>query len=133
MTELLDEMTPQPKKQLHFSWPVILIWILLFFIGYFLRVMHWPFGNLIKITGAGGFMAYSLSILILVKPRSLVVRICNLISLAWIIFLFWGLFFNNGYPLNFYGLNLQIIVFVILAVLHLAILFIVKKTRQPKN
>ncbi|MNJ84561.1 hypothetical protein D3C87_20180 [compost metagenome] len=130
MEELLDQATTPKKKTLQFRWETILIWGLLFFIGYLFKFMHWPFANIFKLIGAGGFMAYSLSCLLLVNKRTFSLVVCNVLSLFWILIIIWGAFFNDGYPLNFAGLGAQVILLGILFVLHFGILLIIKKVRK---
>lgn len=133
MDELLDNITPKSMKLLRFVWWVALLWGILFAIGYVFRLMHWPLGNILKIVSAGGFMAYSLSFLVLSKPLSIAVKICSGISALWVGYIFWGEYFNNGYPLNLSGIMAQGVVFAILFVLHFGILLLVKRARQKKH
>lgn len=129
MDELLDEnLTPQ-KSMLHFHWWVILIWVIIFAIGYVFRIMHWPWNSILRVLGAGGFMAYSFSFLLLLPQKNTSIMVLNSISLLWIVFLFWGNFFNGGYPLNGQGLIVQGIAFVLLFLIHFISLYFIKKSR----
>ncbi len=133
MEELLDEINTREKKTLLFRTEIIIIWFLIFVIGYLFQVMHWPFTGLLKTIGAGGFMAYSFSLWVLTKQRTTLLRICNMLSLIWIVIIFWGFFFNNGYPFNAAGLGLQVIVFGILLILNFSILLIIKMVRKKSK
>lgn len=133
MEELLDEITPRPKSKLRFHWWVLLIWFAVFAIGYAFRFMHWPGSSILRVTGAGGFMAYSLSLFLLIKPKNSLLIFANSVSLFWIVLLFWGVFFNHGYPLNKLGLAAQGIILFLLFVIHYGIFFLVKAKRSRKK
>ncbi|WP_300662668.1 hypothetical protein [Fluviicola sp.] len=130
MEELLDEINTDEKKTLLFRPEIAFIWFSIFAIGYLFKVMHWPFTGLLRIIGAGGFMAYAFSLWILTKQKTILLLICNTLSLFWIVIILWGFFFNDGYPFNYAGLTLQGITFGILLVLHFALLLIIKKRRS---
>lgn len=119
MEEILDQSTVYKTKTLRFRFEIIAVWLLIFAIGYFFKIMHWPFSGILRIIGFGGFMAYAVSLLILVKQKTTPLIICNIISFLWVVILLWGVFFNDGYPFNAGGVALQGIVFVILSVLHI--------------
>ncbi|WP_343748702.1 hypothetical protein [Fluviicola sp.] len=133
MNDLLDEMSPKPAKPIRFLWWVALIWGVFFAIGYLFRHMHWPYGNTLKIISAGGFIAYAFSCFLLTKPRRIAVIACTLAGAVWISYVLWGVFFNDGHPVNFVGLMLQLISFAIFFLLDFGILFLVKKTRQKRH
>lgn len=133
MEELLDEITPSPKSELRFHWWVLLIWFGVFAIGYAFRFMHWPGSAALRVTGAGGFMAYSLALFFLIKPKNSLLIFANSVSLFWIVLLFWGVFFNHGYPFNENGLIAQGITLAILFVIHYGIFFLVKASRSRKK
>ena len=133
MQDLLDEKPMTTQKVIQFRIWVILIWIAVFVIGYLFRIMHWPGNSLLRVIGAGGFMAYSLSFLILVSQRSSLIIVLNCLSLLWIIVLLWGMFFNDGYPFNEQGLIAQGIAFTFLFLVHFVILYFMKKNREAKK
>lgn len=130
MNELLDENIASQKDRLHFRWWVLLIWITIFLIGYVFRVMHWPGNSLFRVIGAGGFMAYSLSFLLLLPQKSSLIIVLNCLSLLWVIFILWGAFFNGGYPFNQQGLIVQVIVYAVLFLIHFISLYFIKKARK---
>nr|WP_294860385.1 hypothetical protein [uncultured Fluviicola sp.] len=130
MNDLLDENMTSQKSTLRFYWWVAFIWVFFFAIGYLFRIMHWPFASILRIVGAGGFMAYSLSFLILTNPRTISIIISNAISLFWILLLIRGVFFNRGYPFNEQGVAAQVIAFAILFLIHWGILYLIKKRRS---
>jgi hypothetical protein len=128
--DLLDEIPSKSKKSIQFKIWVILIWGSIFMIGYLFKIMHWPFNSILRVIGAGGFMAYSLSFLILVKSRSMPIIICNSIGLLWILILVWGFLFNGGYPFNLQGITAQLIAFLVLFIVHIISLYFIKKNRE---
>jgi hypothetical protein len=133
MQELLDEnMTPK-KSTLQFHWWILLIYFFFFLIGNGFRIMHWPFAAILMIIGAGGFMAYSLTSLILINRKAPLIIISNLISFSWMLFMAWAIVFNHGHPLNEIALLIQLTVFAILFVLHFGILFLIKRYRKKKQ
>lgn len=132
MEELLDEITTDEKKGLLFRPEIVSVWFSIFAIGFLFKVMHWPFNGLLVTIGAGGFMAYAFSLWVLTKQRTILLRICNILSIFWIVIILRGFLFNNGYPFNAAGLALQVIAFGILLILHFAILLVIKKVRRNK-
>lgn len=133
MQDLLDEKPMTTQKVIQFRIWVILIWIVVFVIGYLFRIMHWPGNSLLRVIGAGGFMAYSLSFLILLPQRSSLIIVLNCLSLLWVIVLIWGMFFNDGYPFNEQGLIAQGIAFAFLFLVHFVSLYFIKKNRETKK
>lgn len=129
MNDLLDEQPIIVKDTIQFRWWVIAIWFAVFAIGYGFRAMHWPFNSVLRIIGAGGFMAYSLSFLILLKPRTAPIIVSGCLSILWIGIVIWGVFFNGGYPFNLPGAGIQGLTFGFLFLLHLVSLYYMKKGR----
>ena len=129
MNDLLDEQPISAKDTIHFRLWVILIWAAIFAIGYLFRMMHWPFSSTLRIIGAGGFMAYSLSFLILAKPKTAPIIVSGCLSILWILIVFWGVFFNEGYPFNAPGAGIQGLTFGFLFILHLVSLYFMNKNR----
>lgn len=129
MNDLLDEQPIIKKDTIHFRVWVILIWLFIFAIGYLFRMMHWPFNSVLRIIGAGGFMAYSLSFLILAKPKNALIIVSGCLSILWIGVVIWGIFFNGGYPFNAPGAGIQGLTFGFLFILHLVSLYFMKKGR----
>ncbi len=129
MNDLLDEQPIIVKDSIHFRLWVIGIWLLIFAIGYLFRMMHWPGNSILRIIGAGGFMAYALSFLILVKPPTALIIISGCLSFLWIFIVIWGIFFNGGYPFNAAGAGIQGLTFGFLFLLHLVSLYFMKKNR----
>ncbi|WP_341904425.1 hypothetical protein [Fluviicola taffensis] len=130
MQDLLDEQSVPTQKTLRFRLWVILIWSFIFLIGYAFRIMHWPFSSILRVLGAGGFMAYSFSFLILTNPRTILTIVFNAISLFWTLLVIWGVFFNGGYPFNKDGATAQGIVFSILFLIHWGVLYLIKRVRS---
>lgn len=130
MQDLLDENITDQKNTLRFHWWVTFIWFFFFVIGSGFRIMHWPFAAILIILGAGGFMAYSLSSLILANRKTPLIIICNLIGGSWILFIVWSIIFNNGHPLNEMGLLVQLAAFAILFLIHWGVLYLIKKGRS---
>lgn len=130
MQDLLDEQPNITQKTLRFRVWVILIWIAVFVIGYAFRMMHWPGNSILRVIGAGGFMAYSLSFLLLLPQKSSLIIILNCLSLLWVIFILWGAFFNGGYPFNKQGLIAQGIAYAVLFLIHFVSLYFMKKNRS---
>jgi hypothetical protein len=128
--DLLDEQLTSPRKTLQFKLWVILLWAAFFAIGYLFRFMHWPFNGVLRVIGAGGFMAYSFSFFLLSKERSTIVITCVGLSLLWGLTVVWGVFFNHGYPFNLSGLAAQAVVFAVLFVLHFLSLYLIKRNRK---
>ncbi|AEA45877.1 hypothetical protein [Fluviicola taffensis] len=133
MEDLLDQIPSKSNNTIQFRWWVILIWVSVFMTGYFFKFMHWPGNSIVRVIGTGGFMAYSLSFLILAKPRTTPIIVCNSISLLWTLILIWGALFNGGYPFNLQGITIQGILFVICFLIHLGVLYLMKKVRAKKN
>ncbi|WP_343632553.1 hypothetical protein [Fluviicola sp.] len=129
MNDLLDEQPIIVKDTIRFQWWVILIWLAVFAIGYLFRMMHWPFHGIIRIIGSGGFMAYSLSFLILAKPRTAGIIVSNCLSLLWVLIVIWGIFFNGGYPFNAGGAGALGLAFGFLFTVHIVSLYFMKKNR----
>lgn len=129
MNDLLDEHEIRIKDTIHFRLWVIAIWFTVFAIGYTFRAMHWPGNSILRIIGAGGFMAYSLSCLILVKPKTAPIIVSGCLSILWIGIIIWGVFFNGGYPFNAPGAGIQGLTFGFLFILHLVSLYFMKKNR----
>ncbi len=129
MNDLLDEQPIPIEKTIQFRLWVIGLWTFIFAIGYLFRVMHWPFNSVLRIIGAGGFMAYSLSFLIHAKPKPALIIFSGCLSILWIGIVIWGVFFNGGYPFNLQGAGIQGLTFGFLFILHLVSLYFMKKTR----
>lgn len=129
MNDLLDEQPIVVKDTIHFRWWVILIWIAVFATGYLFRMMHWPLSGVIRIIGSGGFMAYSFSFLILVKPRNASIIVCSCVGFLWLLILAWGVLFNGGYPFNIQGVMAQGLAFGFLFAVHIVSLYFMKKNR----
>ena len=130
MQDLLDQNMTTRKDVLRFHWWVAFIWFFFFLIGNGFRIMHWPFAAILIILGAGGFMAYSLSSLILTNRKTPLIIIGNLIGFSWILFIVWSIIFNHGHPLNATGLLVQLVAFAILFLIHWGILYLIKKGRS---
>ncbi len=129
MNDLLDEQPIIVKDTIKLRLWVLAIWFAVFAIGYAFRAMHWPFNSVLRIIGAGGFMAYSLSFLILAKPRNAAIIVSGCLSILWILIVIWGIFFNGGYPFNAPGAGIQGLTFGFLFLLHLVSLYYMKKNR----
>jgi len=132
MQDLLDDMDSTKKQVLRFRWWVLFIYFFIFFIGNGFRIMHWPFSIMLMIIGAGGFMAYSLSFLILIRRKTPFIIISNLLSFSWLLFIAWAIIFNYGHPLNEIGLLVQLATFSILFVIHFFTLLPLKRSRKKK-
>lgn len=129
MQDLLDENITDQKNTLQFHSWVLLIWGSVFVIGYLFWFMHWPWNSILRMIGAGGFITYSLSFLILIKQRTIPIIISNGIGLLWILIILWGEFFNDGYPFNGQGLIVQAVILAISFLIHWAVLLPIKKGR----
>lgn len=133
MNDLLDEQPISRENTIRFRLWVILIWAFIFAIGHLFKIMHWPGNSVFRVIGAAGFIAYSLSFLILIPQKNNLIIVLNSISLLWIIILIWGVLFNDGYPFNAQGITAQAIAFAILFLIHFGILFVMKKARSKNN
>ncbi len=90
-----------------------IIWATILLIGIIFRIIDWPGYNTLQIIGASGLIAYNLSGFIRLKGKNMLNNIMSLLSIVWIIYIISGIFFNDGHPLNFYGLIMHFTIFII--------------------
>ncbi len=129
MNDLLDSSL-EDSKQFRFKLWIPLIWLGVFSVGYLFKILHWPFSSMIRIIGFAGFAAYNFNAVFLLKAKHIVNNVFIGLSVLWIILLFWGAFFNGGYPFNFEGLFYQAVALVLLGIIYLLINLIVYRKRK---
>ncbi len=111
MTEILDDNLIPQKKQYEFKSRIIIIWSIIILIGIIFKFMRWPGGIVFYVVGSAGLSAYSFSGFLTLKGKHPVNNAFFCMSLVWILFLLYGIYFNGGYPINGKGFSVFLGVF----------------------
>ena len=69
-------------------------------LGYIFKVMHWPGGNLLIMSGCAFFVAISISRLLRLKLSNPLSNMLSIISAFIILFMIIGPLFNFSFPFN---------------------------------
>ena len=109
MSDILDENLFEDDQEYRFKFKLrpILIWSGFIVLGFLFKIMHWP-GLVLLVVCPAGLTAYSFSGLITLKGSNVLNNILSGLGIVWFLILIWGLIFNDGNPLNIYGIGVYL-------------------------
>lgn len=134
MEEILDDVSQlQQPTYNSFKSRVLFIWGGVLFIAFLFKVMHWPGQAVLMLLATGGLSAYAISGMLSHKGKDSLNLGIFVAAMLWTLFIFWGVFFNGGYPYNFRGLNLYIIIIAIYLAAYEIAKYVRKKNWEKKQ
>ncbi len=110
MSDVLDDGLFEEKEsgyEYKFKLRPILIWSGFILLGFMFKLLHWP-GLILLVVSPAGLSAYAFSGLISLKGKSTINNILSGMGIIWLLVLVWGLIFNDGYPLNIFGVGVYV-------------------------
>jgi hypothetical protein len=118
---IIDDLLIETKNKYKFRITPIIIWIAFLFVGIAFKIMHWPFANVLIVFNSAGLTAWLFTDSYFLKGKNIIVNILSIVSILWILIIIWGMFFNDGYPYNFEGFILFLIIFIVYSLVYFLI------------
>jgi len=98
-------------------WPIV-TWSLLILIGVFFRLMFWPGASIFIIAGSAGLSAWVVTDAIFLPGKNVLIYMLCILCGCWFLLLIWGNLYNGGYPYNWRGVAVFLIVFTFYTIIY---------------
>lgn len=132
MEEIIDNEIDNRQYEYTFKTRVVLIWAGVFLLSILFEVLSWGGRSVMWLLSTGGLTAYAISGMIVLKGKNTLNTILFIGGIIWTIFLFWGMFFNDGYPYNNKGLNVYLSILGFFLIIYI-LARVIKKRKWIKN
>ena len=127
-SETLDSPSRFSVVNYRFRVAPLIIWCSFIFVGIVFKVMHWPGSAILILFTTAGLTAWTVSDAYFLQGKNWTVNSMVIGGVLWVLFMLWGIFFNDGYPYNFDGLLMYFVVFSIYALIY----FIIKSRKMKR-
>lgn len=110
----------------------IIFWSSFILVGVILKFLH-IFSSVFIVIGFAGLMSYLIYQFFILKNNNKLVSSLLTLCVVFFCILFGGAFFNNGYPINYYGVVIFFISFLIIFIGILLKSLFIKNKNEKKN
>ena len=107
--EVLDNQNTQKKSEIYKVW-FNYIWFPILVFAIICEAMNWPGQAAIFMLASSTITGYNLAGLRSRYTRNNLNKTLSILGLLYFLYLLWGMVFNYGFPLNYKGVILQLVI-----------------------